>query len=88
MDLIDNLLRHKYQRPVLAVDSAPCVKADEVVTSLRVPSGACGNSANSARCHGIVVLLVRLHTFAKFNFAVGVEVKHAIQNNLSRALSR
>ena len=64
------------------------VNVYEIVYSLRVPSGVCGYSTNSTRCRGIVMFLMCLYVFTKFNFSVCIEVKLAIENDLSRALSR
>ena len=86
MHLINNLLWHGQGGPVSTINPPTSVKADEIVTPLSVSGGSGSNGTDSVGTHPIVMFLVSLNIITKFDSAVCVEVKTAIENDLGGAL--
>jgi hypothetical protein len=80
MNLINYLARHWQRSPVFTVYTPPGVETDEVVTTLIVARWAGGDGTNGACLHAVVMFLVGLDVFTKFNFAMGIEVKLAVED--------
>ena len=86
MYLVYDPLWHWERSPVAAVDASASVQPHEVISALRVTGWASSNGPYGACRHAVVMFLVCLYVLTKFDFAVRVEVKPAVEDELRRAL--
>ena len=86
MDLYNNFCKHQYWRQAAVIDAAPCGQAYEIIASLIVAWPTSSDSANGARLHCVVMLLMCLYVLTKFYLAISIEVQLAIEYDSRWAL--
>ena len=66
VDPVDHADGHRESRPVGAMEPFACFEAKKIVSPLAVPRGTQGDGADRSRVHAVVVDLVGLGVFSKF----------------------
>lgn len=80
--LIHNLARHAEAGSIMAIDVGSCVKAYEVVPTLIISSWSSGNCPYAVCSHTVIMSFMSLDILAKFDLAMGMEIKPAVEHML------